>query len=145
MQLPFTREQFFDLFAAYNAALWPALVALWIASVVLSLLLLSSRRPSDRWISALLAVHWIWSAVAYHGAFFTRINPAGDLYISNVKHKTFVEVDEEGTEAAAVTSVEVGVTSAPEYIPVQVDRPFAFAIREQHSGTILFIGKIASP
>ena len=76
MQLPFTREQFFDLFAAYNEALWPALIALWIASVVVTLLLLSSLRPPDRWISALLAAHWAWSGVAYHAAFFTRINPA---------------------------------------------------------------------
>ena len=80
MQLPFTKDQFFDLFGAYNETLWPALVALWIASVVLSLLLLSSRRPSDRWISSLLAAHWIWSAVAYHGTFFTRINPAAWLF-----------------------------------------------------------------
>jgi hypothetical protein len=80
MQLPFTKDQFFDLFAAYNEALWPILVALWIASVALSLALLSSRRPSGRWISALLAAHWIWSAVAYHGAFFTRINPAAWVF-----------------------------------------------------------------
>ena len=80
MQLPFTREQFFDLFAAYNAALWPALVVLWMASVVVSALLLSSRRPPDRWIAALLAAHWIWSAVAYHAVFFTRINPAAWLF-----------------------------------------------------------------
>ena len=50
MQLPFTKEQFFDLFAAYNVGLWPALVALWIASVLVSVLLLSSRRPPDRWL-----------------------------------------------------------------------------------------------
>jgi hypothetical protein len=80
MQLPFTNDQFFDLFAAYNQALWPALAALWIASVVLSLLLLLPRRPSDRWISTLLAAHWTWSAVAYHGAFFTRINPAAWVF-----------------------------------------------------------------
>lgn len=80
MQLPFTREQFFDLFAAYNAALWPALVVLWIASAVVSVLLLSSRRPPDRWIGALLAAHWAWSALAYHAAFFTRINLAAWLF-----------------------------------------------------------------
>ena len=55
---------------------WPALLALWIASVLVSVLLLSSRRPSDRWISALLAAHWAWSALAYHVGFFTRINQA---------------------------------------------------------------------
>jgi Family of unknown function (DUF6064) len=80
MQLPFTKEQFFDLLAAYNGALWPAVVALWIASLVTSALLLSSRRPPDRWISALLAVHWVWSALAYHVAFFTRINPAAWVF-----------------------------------------------------------------
>ena len=80
MQLPFTREQFFDLFAAYNTTLWPALVVLWIASAVVSILLLSWRRPPDRWIAALVAAHWIWSAVAYHAAFFARINPAAWLF-----------------------------------------------------------------
>ena len=80
MQLPFTKEQFFDLFVAYNAGLWPALLALWIASVLGSVLLLSRRRPPDRWISALLAAHWAWSALAYHVGFFTRINQAAWVF-----------------------------------------------------------------
>ena len=80
MQLPFTKEQFFDLFVVYNVALWPVLIALWMASVAVSALLVSSRRPPDRWISALLAAHWAWSAMAYHAAFFTRINPAAWMF-----------------------------------------------------------------
>ena len=80
MQLPFTKEQFFDLFAAYNVGLWPAIIALWIVSVVVSGLLLSSRCPPDRWISGLLAAHWVWSALAYHIGFFTRINQAAWLF-----------------------------------------------------------------
>ena len=80
MQLPFTREQFFDLFAAYNETLWPAALALWTASAVMMALLRSTHRPHDRWISALLVAHWAWSAVAYHAAFFTRINPAAWLF-----------------------------------------------------------------
>lgn len=80
MPLPFTREQFFDLFAAYNAAVWPALVALWIASVAVSARLLSSPRDRDRWVSVVLAAHWAWSALAYHVGFFTRINPAAWLF-----------------------------------------------------------------
>jgi len=80
MQLPFTKEQFFDLLAAYNVGLWPALVALWIASVLVSVLLLSLRRPPDRWISALLTAHWAWSAMAYHVGFFTRINQAAWVF-----------------------------------------------------------------
>ncbi|MFO7767467.1 MAG: serpin family protein [bacterium] len=69
--------------------------------------------------------------------------PAEELYISEVKHKTFVQVDEEGTEAAAVTSVEVGVTSMPPSI--QFNRPFIYVIRERTSETILFIGKMMDP
>lgn len=68
---------------------------------------------------------------------------SGGVFITHVMQKTFVNVDEEGTEAAAVTSVTVGVTSAPSAI--LVDRPFVFAIREKFSGTILFIGKIMLP
>ena len=80
MDLPFTREQFFDLFVAYNDALWPALALLWIASAGLCALLLSGRPGMSRWISGLLAWHWGWSAVAYHAVFFTRINPAAWVF-----------------------------------------------------------------
>lgn len=71
---------------------------------------------------------------------FTGMYQPGGLRISEVKHKTFVEVDEEGTEAAAATSVGIGVVSAPPHL--RIDRPFIFAIRESHSQTILFIGKM---
>ena len=66
------------------------------------------------------------------------------LYISSVIHKTFVEVNEEGTEAAAVTAAEMTTTSIePPSIPVDyvVNKPFVFAIREKSTGVILFIGK----
>jgi serpin B len=65
------------------------------------------------------------------------------LHISAVKQKAFVEVDEEGTRAAAVTSVEVGITSAPPSFVA--DRPFVFAIRERLSGTLLFTGVVRDP
>jgi serpin B len=76
---------------------------------------------------------------------FTRISRSlGDqLYIDFVKQKAFVDVNEVGTEAAAVTVVGVGVTSVP--VPVRIDRPFVFAIRERLSGTVLFLGKIVEP
>jgi len=77
---------------------------------------------------------------------FSGINPMQtDLHLSDVKHKTFVEVDEEGTEAAAVTSVVVGVTSVGEPITMRIDRPFVFAIREHATGSILFIGQVTNP
>jgi serine protease inhibitor len=62
------------------------------------------------------------------------------LYLTRVDQKTFVEVNEEGTEAAAATSVGVGPTSAPQVFEMKVDRPFVFAIRERLSGTVLFLG-----
>ena len=81
MQLPFSREQFFDVFAAYNATLWPGVLALWIASVLVAVLLFArSRRASGCVVGTLLAVHWAWSAFAYHIAFFTSINPAAWLF-----------------------------------------------------------------
>ena len=75
---------------------------------------------------------------------FSRITPNQRLYISKVMHKSLVEVNEEGTEAAAVTSVTVGTTSVGGNEPgiFRVDRPFIFSIRERHTGSILFIGKI---
>ncbi len=78
------------------------------------------------------------------GADFTRMFKPGGLFISEVNHKSFVEVNEEGTEAAAVTSVVVSRGASTGFV-MRVDRPFIFAIRENHSGTILFIGKIVDP
>jgi serine protease inhibitor len=74
---------------------------------------------------------------------FTRLYAGGGACVSKVKHKTFVLVDEAGTEAAAATSVEIGLTSAP--AAFVVDRPFIFALRERLSGTILFIGRVMNP
>jgi len=77
------------------------------------------------------------------GADFSGINPNADLFISRVLHKTFVDVNEEGTEAAAVTVVEMYQSSTA--LEMRVDRPFVFVIREKYSGTILFMGKIVEP
>ncbi len=74
---------------------------------------------------------------------FSRMFEGGGVAISEVLQKTFVQVDEEGTEAAAVTSVEIIRVSLPE--PVRLDRPFLFALRERLSGTILFLGVIVEP
>lgn len=67
----------------------------------------------------------------------------GQLKIDEVKHKTYVEVDEEGTEAAAVTSISVVTRSAPP--SVQLDRPFVFLVREKATGAILLMGKLMQP
>ena len=68
---------------------------------------------------------------------------SGNLYIDKVSHKTFIEVNEEGTEAAAVTVVGVVKTSLPpEFV---ADRPFFFAIRDNTTGTVLFMGTVLEP
>ena len=74
---------------------------------------------------------------------FSNMASGPGLFLSKVSHKTFVDVNEEGTEAAAATSVGAGVTSAP--TSFVVDRPFLFAIRERFSGTILFLGVVHEP
>jgi serine protease inhibitor len=84
-------------------------------------------------------------AFVRHQADFTALSPRAlgdELHITEVLQKAIVEVTEEGTVAAAATSVGIGVESAPPSLVV--DRPFVFAIRERLSGTILFIGKVGS-
>lgn len=77
---------------------------------------------------------------------FTGINSAGNLTITGVKHKTFIEVNEEGTEAAAVTSVTVGTTSAgPDTNVFAIDHPFLFVIKEKYTNAILFMGTVSDP
>jgi serine protease inhibitor len=66
------------------------------------------------------------------------------LFISKVIHKTYVAVDEEGTEAAAVTAFEFTSTSIPTYPIVDINKPFLFVIRENSTGVILFIGKMGA-
>ena len=78
---------------------------------------------------------------------FSGITGKRDLFISAVIHKAFVEVNEEGTEAAAATGVVMTLTSiGPAPIPVfRADHPFLFLIRDNLSGSILFIGRVANP
>ena len=86
--------------------------------------------------------------IAFSGqADFTRMYKPGGLFIDYVKHKTFVEVNEEGTEAAAVTVVAMtdSAGGSRNMIFMRVDRPFVFVIRENHSQSILFMGKIVEP
>jgi len=86
--------------------------------------------------------------IAFSGlADFTGMYRGGGIWISKIIHKTFLEIDEEGTEAAAATVVEMMYESIEPsgHNTIRVNRPYIFAIRENHSGTILFIGKIIEP
>jgi serpin B len=66
-----------------------------------------------------------------------------DIFVSFVKQNTFVDVNEEGTEAAAVTTIGIVETSMP--MPFEVNKPFVFAIRERTTNTLLFLGKVVNP
>lgn len=79
---------------------------------------------------------------------FTRINPAGGLYISYVLHKTYIDVNEVGTEAAAVTVIAVATSATPtgpQPIMFDANRPFVFLIKENHDNTIMFMGAVTQP
>jgi serpin B len=75
---------------------------------------------------------------------FSGITGNTDLHISDVVHKAFVAVDEEGTEAAAATGVVIGLAAMPQY-SMTVDQPFIFLIRDIKTGAILFVGRVLNP
>lgn len=80
---------------------------------------------------------------AFNNADFSNLT-AESIVISQVKHKTFINVDEKGTEAAAVTSIGIRATSMPINSPFKmiVNRPFLYVIQDNNTGTILFMGTI---
>ena len=76
---------------------------------------------------------------------FSAMTGVKDLFISYILHKAFVEVNEEGTEAAAATAVVMERLSARPSLIFQADHPFVFMIRDNRSGSILFMGRIVNP
>ena len=86
-------------------------------------------------------------AFSARAADFLGITGSRDLFISAVIHKAYVDVNEEGTEAAAATGVTMRLTSAgPSQTPVfRADHPFLFLIRDNRSGSILFVGRLTNP
>jgi serpin B len=88
-------------------------------------------------------------AIAFsNDADFSGMNGNRSLAISAVLHKAFVDVNEEGTEAAAATAVTMRATAVLAPVPVPVfraDHPFVFLIRDKHNGSILFLGRVTDP
>lgn len=74
--IPFTVDQFFSLFAAYNAAIWPAQVCAYLLGAVAVWAIFAGGSSGGRVVAAVLAFLWMWNGLAYHLAFFTRINSA---------------------------------------------------------------------
>lgn len=96
-------------------------------------------------LDSILSVMGMPDAFSPQSADFTRINPNGGLYISSVLHKTYIDVDEAGTEAAAVTVVVIGATVVTRHPTFDADRPFIFLIKENHNNTIMFMGAVTQP
>lgn len=88
----------------------------------------------------------ITAAFSSYEADFTRMaRPGGNIYIEEVLHKSFISVDDMGTKAAAVTKVEMRLTSAPmETITVKLDRPFIYAIIDNATNLPIFIGTVVA-
>jgi hypothetical protein len=79
MQLPFSRDAFFEVLAAYNEAWWPVALGFWMATLTAFVIRLRDGRASE-WTFGLLALQWAWSAIAYHAALFSAINPAAWVF-----------------------------------------------------------------
>jgi hypothetical protein len=78
--MPFTREQFFEVFAAYNTALWPLHVVAYSLGLIAVGLCFVGFRTATATISAILASMWLVNGVAYHWAFFSEINGAARIF-----------------------------------------------------------------
>jgi hypothetical protein len=80
MNIPFTVDQFFDIFGTYNSAIWPTQIVAYLVGVIVLVLALRENGLFSRIISAILALFWVWMGVAYHIVYFSRINPAAFIF-----------------------------------------------------------------
>jgi serine protease inhibitor len=155
IELPYGREAFSmtvvlpahggtleGLVASLNAQTWSA----WMDQLTerrMDVFLPRFRLEYEKVLNETLKALGMEIAFSPGSADFTGMSRARGLYIDEVKQKSFIEVNEEGTEAAAVTSVAMALSSGPP--PFRADRPFLVVIRERLSGTILFIGAVGAP
>ncbi|MFO7789258.1 MAG: serpin family protein [Bacteroidales bacterium] len=137
-----------NVLSTLTAATWSE----WTSSLYERPMILSMPKFKFEWgqkdlkgVLASLGMHDLFDE---HAADLSGINDQMQLYVSSVLHKTYIDVNEEGTEAAAVTSVAVNTTSAgddPQPLHVNVNRPFIFLIRESSTESILFSGVVEDP
>jgi hypothetical protein len=78
--MPFTIEQFFEVFRQYNQAVWPAQLLLYMPAVAILIAIWKPGRDSGRVIAASLALLWLWAGTVYHLGFFRPVNPAANLF-----------------------------------------------------------------
>ncbi|HCM40843.1 MAG: hypothetical protein A2070_05415 [Bdellovibrionales bacterium GWC1_52_8] len=98
-------------------------------------------------LNPLLAKMGIVDAFRPGKADFSKISGNKDLSVSKAVHKAFIEVNEEGTEAAAATGMSMGITSMPteEAVVFRADHPFLFLVIDRNSGTVLFAARVMNP
>jgi hypothetical protein len=80
VRIPFTHEQFFDVFAAYNAAVWPAQILMYLAGLAAIVLAFRRSQWADHLVTAILAAYWVWMGALYHVLFFRPINPTALVF-----------------------------------------------------------------
>jgi serpin B len=132
--------------AALEAQLTPANLTVWLGAVRPADVIASLprfRTTSEFALKPTLAEMGMVSAFDPNTADFSGMDSRRDLFITAVVHKGYVEVNEEGTEAAAATGVVVGPTSAG--LVFTADHPFVFLIRDSVTESILFLGRIMDP
>lgn len=139
-----------DGLAALEARLNEALLTTWLGSLNKRRVSVHLPRFTMTWGAQNIVPHLqslgMQDAFVKGTADFSGIDGTRDLLISSVFHKAFVDVYEEGTEAAAATGVMVGVTSMPPPPEIfRADHPFLFLIREKATGAILFMGRLTEP
>jgi serpin B len=159
LKMPYGADQFQMIFLLPDAGTTPDKLAASLNSDKWSTLntALQSKTKVPVWIpkwkfSWDITLNGILSSLGMDIAFdpnkadFSAINASNQLFISKVIHKTFIDVSESGTEAAAATSVGISLTSMPVDPPsFYLTRPFLFFITEESSGAILFAGKVENP
>jgi hypothetical protein len=79
-ELPFTIEQFLELFEVYNRSIWPSQLIAYLLGVIALILIIRNKPRSDSFINVILGTFWIWMGAVYHILFFSSINPAATIF-----------------------------------------------------------------
>lgn len=80
VELPFTIEQFLEVFELYNRSIWPAQLIAYLLGIIALILIIRSNSRSDRFTNLIIGTFWIWMGTVYHIIFFSGINPAANIF-----------------------------------------------------------------
>jgi len=141
--LPVEGSRIDDMIAQFDGSSWNALLEDFTESKDFTITMPKFKFEYDRSMAEDLKAMGLEEAFT-DMADFSGISPV-DLLISDVIHKTYIDVNEEGTEAAAVTAIVFETTSIGPMNGIRLDRPYLFAITENSSNSIVFIGKVMEP